>query len=80
MNPRQIKFTAEYRKDTNQIDAGCAGCMFDKEPGSVCHEVAAVTAQRGLPNCENATVDGKRVIYVAVEVDERQMDLIEVSA
>jgi hypothetical protein len=76
MNPHQIKFTAEYRKDTNQIDNGCSGCLFDKELGSVCMQVEEIAKLRGLPNCDYPSSNGKRVIYVAAEVDERQIELL----
>jgi hypothetical protein len=76
----EIKFTAEERAQSDILKKGCSGCMFDGSPSLVCKEVEVVAKLRGLPDCDYPTPTGKRIIYIAVDVDERQMDLLEMAA
>lgn len=64
MNPRQIEFKSRAAK-------GCAGCLFEGQRSAICNMVGEQAALRGLPACD----DG--VIYIEVEKDPRQCDLIE---
>jgi hypothetical protein len=51
---------------------GCKGCLFEHERSTVCHEAARVAVRAGQPDCEYSGL-----IYVAVVVDERQLDLLQ---
>ena len=65
MNPAIMQFTTAPGK-------GCKGCLFEHERPTVCHEAARVAVRAGLPDCEYSGL-----IYVAVVVDERQLDLLQ---
>lgn len=73
MNISELKFTA---KEMPMRDT-CKGCIFEPERSAICYQAADAAKVRVLPDCEYPTASGKRIIYVAVAVDERQMDLLE---
>lgn len=72
MNISEIKFTA---KEMPMLYT-CKGCLFDPERSAICYQAADVAKLRGIPDCEYPTATGKRIIYVAMQVDERQLDLL----
>ncbi len=72
MNIADLKFTA---KEMPMRDT-CKGCLFEPERSAICYQAADAAKVRGLPDCEYPTANGKRIIYVALDVDARQMELI----
>lgn len=74
MNISELKFTA---KEMPMRDT-CKGCLFEPERSSTCYQAAEAAKLRNLPDCEYPTATGKRIIYVAMPVDERQLDLLEI--
>jgi hypothetical protein len=73
MNIYEIKFTA---KEMPMRDT-CKGCLFEPERSAICYQAVEAAKLRDLPDCEYPTANGKRIIYVAMPVDERQIDLLE---
>lgn len=65
MNPATMQFTTAPGKS-------CSGCLFEHERSTVCHEAALVAVRAGLPDCEYSGL-----VYVAVVVDARQLDLLQ---
>jgi hypothetical protein len=69
MSPTEIKFKAIPAKS-------CRGCLCQDEKSETCRNMAHEARARGLPDCD----DAKGYIYVADEVDPRQMTLPEVES
>lgn len=65
MRPAEMQFTTAPGKS-------CQGCLFEHERSTVCHEAAAAAVRAGLADCEHSGL-----IYVAVLVDSRQLDLLQ---
>lgn len=63
LDPAAMHFKAQRAKS-------CRTCLFHGQWVNVCNRACEVAATRGAPHCEDGYV------YVAVEVDGRQMDLI----
>lgn len=79
MDPTRILFAEQLRalvEDDDNRGLNCRGCLFDKQRASVCWAASEVAKQRGLRNCDAVDQFGDVVIYVAAEVDPRQMKLI----
>jgi hypothetical protein len=64
MTPTTIQFRA-------QPAVSCRGGLFEPESSYNCMKACEEAVKRGLPDCE----DAKGYIYVADEVDPRQMSL-----
>ncbi len=54
----------------------CKGCLFEPERSAICYQASEAAKIRGLPDYEYPKATGKRIIYVSVQVDERQLDLL----
>lgn len=79
MDPTRIQFAQQTRRlveDEELLGLNCRGCLFDRQPARVCRAVEAEAAKRGLRDCDAVDQFGDVVIYVATDVDPRQMDLI----
>lgn len=63
LEPEELQFTTKPAKS-------CRGCLFDGQRSAVCNRATEAAGRAELANCET---DG--VIYVAQEVDARQMEL-----
>lgn len=63
LDPGSMSFKAQRAKS-------CRTCLFHGQWVNVCNRACEVAATRGAPSCEDGWV------YVAVEVDTRQMNLI----
>lgn len=50
---------------------GCRGCVFDGQWSPVCIRASAAAVRAGFRDCDAG------VIYVAVEVDPRQLPIIQ---
>ncbi len=66
MNPTTIQFRARVSRKQS-----CSGCLFIDQKAETCHAACAEAVKRGLPDCD----DAKGYIYVADEVDPRQLSL-----
>ena len=66
LDPAAMQFT------TRPAPKHCRGCLFDRQSSKVCERATEVAWRAGLGHCER---DG--VIYVAVVVDPRQLDIDE---
>ena len=79
MNPARMQFRQQERpliEDDDNRGLNCHGCVFHRQPARVCIEAAAEAVRRGLRDCDSVDQFGEVVIYLATDVDPRQMDLI----
>ena len=79
MDPTRIQFREQVRPLVEDEDNGglnCRGCLFHRQPARVCRAAEAEARKRGLRDCDAEDQFGEVVIYVAADVDPRQMDLI----
>jgi hypothetical protein len=79
LNPARIQFTQlerPLREDDDNRGLNCHGCLFHRQPAAVCTKACAEAVRRGLRDCDAVDQFGEVVIYVATDVDPRQMDLI----
>lgn len=79
LDPARIQFKQLERPlvdDEDNRGLNCRGCLFDRQPAHVCRSAEAEAAKRGLRDCDAVDQFGDVVIYVATDVDPRQMDLI----
>ena len=75
----RVQFRQEERpliEDDDNRGLNCHGCLFHRQPARVCVAAAAEAVKRGLRDCDAVDQFGDVVIYVATDVDPRQMDLI----
>jgi len=79
IDPARIQFQQQERRlleDEDNRGLNCHGCLFHRQPARVCIQAAAEAAKRGLRDCDAVDQFGEVVIYVATDIDPRQMDLI----
>ena len=79
MDPARIQFAQQERpliEDDDNRGLNCHGCLFHRREARVCIQAAAEAVKRGLRDCDAVDQFGEVVIYVATDVDPRQMDLI----
>lgn len=79
MDPTRMQFTQlerPIRDDDENRGLNCHGCLFNRQPVSVCKVASAEAVKRGLRDCDSLDQFGDVVVYVATAVDPRQMDLI----
>jgi hypothetical protein len=79
MDPARIQFREQVRRlidDEEQLGLNCKGCLFYRQPYRVCKAAAEEAAKRQMRDCDAVDQFGDVVIYVAADVDPRQMDLI----
>lgn len=55
----------------------CRGCTFRHQRVAVCREACALAIRAGQKDCDSPTDPGKRIIYVALPNDPRQLELLE---
>lgn len=80
LDPRRIQFTELLRQQVDDPDCeglNCVGCLFARQPGSVCREANDEALLRGLRDCDAVDQFGEVVIYVRTAVDPRQLDILE---
>jgi hypothetical protein len=63
LDPAEIQFKAQRAKS-------CRICLFHGQWVSVCNHACKEAIKRGMPEC------GDNYVYVAVEADERQLNLL----
>lgn len=79
IDPSRIQFQQQarpLREDHDNRGLNCHGCLFSRQPARVCTEAATEAVKRGLRDCDAVDQFGEVVIYVASDIDPRQMDLI----
>lgn len=79
IDPAKTQFDQQTRRlvdDDDNRGLNCRGCLFHRQPARVCMAAAAEAMKRGLRDCDAVDQFGDVVIYVATDVDPRQMDLI----
>lgn len=79
MDPSRIQFAQQTRRLVEDEDCrgiNCHGCLFNRQPARVCISAAAEAVRRGMRDCDAVDQFGDVVIYVASDVDPRQLDLI----
>jgi hypothetical protein len=64
MEPSALRFTTQPAKS-------CKSCLFDGERSPVCHKATAVAIRAGLADFDAGFV------YIAVEADPRQLELLK---
>ena len=62
--PEAIQFTTRPAKS-------CRGCLFQKQPSSICDRACEIAQRAELEHCERG------FIYVEKPVDPRQVSIIE---
>lgn len=79
IDPARTQFRQQERRlieDDDNRGLNCQGCLFHRQPARVCAAAAAEAVRRGMRDCDAVDQFGEVVIYVATDVDPRQMDLI----
>lgn len=68
-----------YRAKVASAGKGdCAGCLFKGQVAAVCGEAGRLAQLAGMPDCDDRdTETGRTYIYVALALDPRQLDVIE---
>lgn len=64
LDPTQMQFKAEPSSRRT-----CARCLFERQWSEVCDRAIEVATRAGLPDC------ARGFIYVAAEVDPRQIEI-----
>jgi hypothetical protein len=79
LDPKRILFGVQLRPladDEKNEGINCRGCAFERQPAKVCVSACAEAIKRGLRDCDAVDQFGDVAIYVRVEVDPRQLDLV----
>lgn len=79
MDPARMQFRQEerpLREDDDNRGLNCQGCLFNRQPAAVCRAATVEAMKRGLRDCDAVDQFGEVVIYVATDIDPRQMNLI----
>ena len=66
-----IQFTA---KEVGKKQS-CSGCLFEHERAKICHEVTAQARLAQIQDCDDLSPSGNFIIYIAKDLDSRQVDL-----
>lgn len=53
----------------------CAGCLFENERAKVCVEMTEKARLAQIPDCDDLSPSGNYIIYIAKDLDLRQVDL-----
>lgn len=53
----------------------CANCLFEHERAKVCMEMTEKARLASLPDCDDLSPSGNYIIYIAKDLDSRQVDL-----
>jgi hypothetical protein len=71
-----------YRAKLASASKGaCAGCLFRGQAAAICGEAGQLAQRAGLPDCEATDPEtGRTFIYVALEVDPRQLEVVNCAA
>lgn len=80
LDPKRIQFGMQLRQivdDPDNRGLNCHGCLFNKQPARVCIVAAEEAMKRSLRDCDSVDQFGDVPIYVRVEVDPRQADLLD---
>lgn len=78
MDPARILFRQQERRlvdDDDNRGLNCHGCLFNRQPARVCRAATAEAMKRGLRDCDAVDQFGEVVIYVAADVDPRQISI-----
>lgn len=80
MDPRKILFAESAPRplveDEDNEGLNCRGCAFYRQKASVCRAAAEEAMRRSLRDCDAVDQFGDVVVYVRVDTDPRQLDLI----
>lgn len=79
LDPARMQFTQQTRRlvdDEDNRSLNCRGCLFHRQPYAVCARANVEAKKRGLRDCDAVDQFGEVAIYVATDIDPRQMDLI----
>jgi len=79
MDPTRMQFRQQVRQlleDDDNRGVNCHGCLFHRQPSRVCVSASTEAIKRGLRDCDAVDQFGEVVIYLATDVDPRQMNLI----
>lgn len=57
------------------IRGACSGCLFLGQRNAVCEQANAIVVAAGGIDCDKEMPNGQSVIYVACEVDPRQLEI-----
>jgi hypothetical protein len=71
INPDAIRFGAAPAP----VFADCEGCLFLGQRSSVCERASEIAREAGGIDCDDCMPNGRGVIYVACEVDPRQLEI-----
>lgn len=66
-----IQFTA---KEIGKRQS-CKDCLFEHERAKVCMEMTEKARLAALPDCDDLSPSGNYIIYIAKDLDSRQVDL-----
>lgn len=81
MDPTRMQFGMSeprpLKDDPDGKGLDCEGCLFQRQRASVCRVAAEEAVRRGLRDCDAIDQFGEVVVYVAVKVDPRQLDLLD---
>lgn len=81
MDPRKIQFAMseprEQPDDPKNEGLACAGCLFRRQRSSVCRIAGQEAIARGMRDCDRPDQFGQYIVYERVDVDPRQLHLLE---
>lgn len=80
LDPARILFNESLRPlqdDPDNRGLNCHGCIFNRQPARVCRQASEEAMRRGLRDCDAVDQFGDVAIYVRVDIDPRQLDLVE---
>ena len=69
--------TTQFKVSEVKAGKRCPGCLFRGSPAAVCRRANEVAIAAGMSDCDAPLPNNKQVVYVAVAVDPRQLDLIK---
>jgi hypothetical protein len=73
---RRASSSATRRAHCKRSGLNCYGYLFHHQPARVCRTATVEAMKRDMRDCDMIDQFGEVVIYVAADVDPRQMDLI----
>ena len=75
IDPDAIRF----RASNAPVFGDCSGCIFMGQLTSVCNRASEIAREAGGFDCDEKFPNGRAVIYVAFEVDPRQLEIVQQS-
>lgn len=75
LDPASMQFRAKLADPER---THCSGCLFRGQRSIICNMAAQVAQRAGMNDCDERDPDtGRSFIYVTVEMDARQLDLVQ---